>query len=52
MVNKIAIRDDDISIHKEISMTCRRCKKGHHMLYDICIFCKKGIMVSTSFLKK
>ena len=35
MVNGIAIRDDDESIPKEISMTCKRCKKVHHMPYDI-----------------
>lgn len=35
MVNGIAIRDDDESIPEEISMTCKRCKKVHHMPYDI-----------------
>lgn len=72
MINGIAIRDDDLDTPKEISMTCKKCKKVHLMPYDIymemleyqdiyddsnaleieCVYCNKGIMISTSSLKK
>lgn len=35
MINRIAIRDEDISTPKAVSMTCKRCKKVHDMPYDI-----------------